>query len=68
MPVETSVEINGVPTRIPGDTVDAAVTATTATRRGIAVAVNGEVVPKGQWNRRLISGDHVEILTAVQGG
>jgi sulfur carrier protein len=38
-------------------------------RRGVAVAVDAEVVPRGQWERReLHDGARVEILTAVQGG
>ena len=36
---------------------------------GVAVAVNGEVVPRDDWPRRhLAHGDTVEIVTAVQGG
>lgn len=38
-------------------------------RGGIAVAVNGEVVPKGAWSgRTLQADDRVEIIRAVQGG
>jgi sulfur carrier protein len=38
-------------------------------RRGLAVAVNGEVVPRSTWSRRRLSdGDQVEILTIAQGG
>jgi len=38
-------------------------------RKGIAVALNGEVVPRGRWPAsRLSSGDSVEIVGAVQGG
>lgn len=36
--------------------------------RGFAVAVNGEVVPRGEWSRKLADGDKVEVLTAVAGG
>ncbi len=37
--------------------------------RGIAVAVNGEVVPRADWSRRsLAPGDAVDIVGAVQGG
>jgi sulfur carrier protein len=37
--------------------------------RGVAVAVDAEVVPRGQWERReLHDGARVEILMAVQGG
>ncbi|MFD0560538.1 sulfur carrier protein ThiS [Stackebrandtia endophytica] len=68
MPIETRVLINGVATVIPGDTVEVAVAAITDTTRGIAVAVNGEVVPGSRWHRRLSDGDQIEILTAVQGG
>jgi sulfur carrier protein len=36
---------------------------------GIAVAVNGEVVPRSSWQAtRLADGDRVEVVTAVQGG
>jgi sulfur carrier protein len=38
-------------------------------RAGIAVAVNGEVVPRSAWaDHALRDGDRVEILTAAQGG
>ena len=37
--------------------------------RGVAVAVNGEVVPSSAWeDRRVGDGDRVEALTAMQGG
>jgi sulfur carrier protein len=37
--------------------------------RGVAAAVDGEVVPRGEWAAlRLGEGQSVEILTAVQGG
>jgi sulfur carrier protein len=36
---------------------------------GVAVAVNGEVVPAGRWHGTpLAPGDRVEIVTARQGG
>lgn len=38
-------------------------------RRGIAIAVGDEVVPRSAWPaRRLADGDRVEILTIAQGG
>lgn len=38
-------------------------------RRGLAVALNGEVVPRTGWPATpLRDGDRVEILTAAQGG
>ena len=37
--------------------------------RGVAVAVDGEVVPRGSWETtRLSAGQAVEVLRAVQGG
>jgi len=37
--------------------------------RGVAVAVNGEVVPRSTWAATpLADGDLVEVLTAAQGG
>jgi sulfur carrier protein len=41
----------------------------TVAKRGVAVAVNGEVVPRSQWAAvALRDGDRVEVLTAAQGG
>ena len=38
-------------------------------RTGVAVAVDGEIVPKARWAATaLADGARVEILTAVQGG
>jgi sulfur carrier protein len=40
-----------------------------SSRRGIAVAVNGQVIPRSQHaNTELTDGSKVEIVTAVQGG
>ena len=37
--------------------------------RGVAVALNGDVVPRSAWAMtRPAEGDAVEVLTAVQGG
>jgi sulfur carrier protein len=37
--------------------------------RGVAVAVDGEVVPRAGWGTFAIpEGAHVEVLTAMQGG
>jgi len=38
-------------------------------RKGVAVAINGELVTRTEWSSTLIaSGDHVEIVQAIQGG
>jgi sulfur carrier protein len=37
--------------------------------RGVAVALDGDVVPKSEWAATtLADGQHVEVLRAVQGG
>jgi thiazole synthase len=38
-------------------------------RRGVAVAVDGEVVPRGEWDDSALSdGQSVEVVVAIQGG
>ena len=40
-----------------------------ARERGSAVAVDGDVVPRGEWGRcELVDGASVELVHAVQGG
>jgi sulfur carrier protein len=40
-----------------------------ADARGVAVAVDGEVVPRASWSTfALVDGARVEVLTAMQGG
>lgn len=49
------------------DAVDAS--GAPASGAGVAVAVDGEVVPRGRWGEEeLADGQHVEVLQAVQGG
>lgn len=37
--------------------------------RGVAVAVDGEVVPRGEWEDRVLAdGEAIEVVHAVQGG
>ncbi|KIR63010.1 sulfur carrier protein ThiS [Micromonospora haikouensis] len=62
--------VNGTGRTLPaGATVADAVGLVTDERRGLAVAVNGEVVPRGGWPATpLRDGDHVEVLSAAQGG
>ena len=66
------IVLNGKPTDLPeGACAADAVRATGATgeARGVAVALDGEVVPRGEWSSTpLADGGHVEVLTAVQGG
>jgi sulfur carrier protein len=62
--------VNGSREEAPdGVTVSTLVTLRTKTRQGIAVAVNGEVVPRSEWDDHAISdGDRVEVLGAKGGG
>jgi len=37
--------------------------------RGVAVAVDGEVIPRAEWGERQVNeGERVEALSAMQGG
>jgi sulfur carrier protein len=52
-----------------GSTLTGVVATVTDRASGIAVAVNGEVVPRSGWDAtRLQPGDRVDVVTAVQGG
>ncbi|MGN9810867.1 sulfur carrier protein ThiS [Micromonospora sp. BQ11] len=62
--------VNGAGRTLPGgSTVADLVRAVTDQQRGLAVAVNGEVVPRTGWPvTALRDGDRVEVLSAAQGG
>jgi sulfur carrier protein len=66
------IELNGAPAELPdGASVAEAVASTgaEAQRRGVAVAVEGEVVPRGEWDATsLREGQTVEVVRAIQGG
>ena len=65
------VVLNGEPREVaPGTSVADAVELSGApSRSGVAVAVDGEVVPRGRWEEQALEvGQHVEVLQAVQGG
>jgi sulfur carrier protein len=66
------VMLNGERHELPeGATVEAAVrdAGVPEPGRGVAVAVDGEVVPRGEWERtRVREGQRVEVVQAVQGG
>ena len=65
-----NVIVNGQPVELSdGATTAAAVQVLTSAPSGIAVAVNGAVVRRSEWESTpLTDGDQVEVLTAVQGG
>jgi sulfur carrier protein len=61
--------VNGAEREVEVADVAALVAQLTEARRGVAVAVNGEVVPRSAWpGAPLRDGDRVEVLTAAQGG
>ena len=65
------VVLNGEPAEFAdGITVERALDALDIeAQRGVAVAVDAEVVPRGQWgDTTLHEGARVEILRAIQGG
>jgi sulfur carrier protein len=66
------IELNGRPTEVPaGATVAVAVAEAGADgeSRGVAVAVDGEVIRRAEWaNTKLQSDQSVEVVRAVQGG
>jgi sulfur carrier protein len=66
------ISVNGEPRDLPAPaTVGALLDAMgiEPRRRGIAVAVGAEVVPRADWEaRELHEGDRIEVLTAIQGG
>jgi sulfur carrier protein len=66
------VVINGDPTELdPGATLQAVLESLDlpAQARGVAVAVDAEVVPRGQWpDHELNEGARVEVVRAIQGG
>jgi sulfur carrier protein len=64
------ITLNGEPTELPPDATIATVLAhLDAPDRGVAVALDAEVVPRGAWATTPVpDGAHVEVVTAVQGG
>jgi sulfur carrier protein len=64
------VTVNGAPAELPEDT---SVAALVAERGGgddrVAVALNGDVVPRSSWpTTRLAPGDSLEVLVPTAGG
>ena len=66
------VLVNGKAAELPEDATVASLVETLqlpAAGRGVAVAVDAEVVPRGAWDRTaLAEGARVEVVHAVQGG
>ncbi len=64
--------INGEPRQLPADATVASVIAmldVAPGARGVAVAVDGEVIARSRWtDTHLHEGSMVEVLAAIQGG
>jgi sulfur carrier protein len=67
-----TVSVNGTPRELPdGATLQQALGGLDlpAGDRGVAVAVDAEVVPRAEWGRRALhDGARLEVLAAIQGG
>jgi sulfur carrier protein len=67
-----TIELNGEPVELDAPATVSTVVAQSGadvSRRGVAVAVDGEVVPRSAWdNTNLSDGQRVEIVGAIQGG
>ena len=64
------VVVNGEPCVVPTSTTLAGLVALVGIeRRGVAIAVDGQVVPRSAWtDSTLLDGARVEIVTAAAGG
>ncbi len=65
-----TVTVNGTTAELaPGTTLGALVDAHVPDRRGVAVALDGAVVPRGDWDATTLADEQrVELVGAVQGG
>jgi sulfur carrier protein len=66
----STIELNGERTEVAeGTTVAELVARLDAPARGVAVALDAEVVPRSAWDVTTVAdGARVEVLTAIQGG
>ncbi len=66
------VTVNGQPRELPSSSTVASVVELLGAEpdaRGVAVALNGEVVARGRWPETALSeGARIEVLSAIQGG
>ena len=63
------IRVNGAPEKFAGESVTQLLDRLHVDGRGIAVAMNGDVVPRSQWDHaRVDDGASIEIVTAAAGG
>ena len=65
-----TITLNGSPHEVAdGSTVEQLVTVLSLPERGVALAMNSEVVPRSVWASTLVLSDaRVEVITPAQGG
>ena len=70
-PATTKLMVNGEVTHLPDahPTIGALLAHLKQSPQGIAIALNGHVLPQSQWDATtLCDGQHVEIVAPFQGG
>lgn len=67
---EVAVVVNGEPKQVaPGTTLASLVGAIASDARGVAVAVDRQVVPRSAWDEVVVAdGANVEVVSAAAGG
>ena len=66
-----NIRVNDQPSEVVADTALAELASSLGLgeRKGVAIAINDEVVPRAAWaGRRLVDGDRVLVIQATQGG
>ncbi len=65
-----TAHINGISEEIKfGTTISGLINELNITNKKIALEVNGEIIPRSQFDSRMLEdGDQIEIVTAVGGG
>jgi len=64
-----TIHVNGEALEFEGTTVEQLVQHLGIARQGVAIAVNGDVVPRSLWSEHVLhSGERVELVTAAAGG
>ena len=63
------IRVNGEPQEFTAESVEELLQRLSIESRGVAVAINGEVVRRSEWTeKRIEDGNAIEIVTAVAGG
>jgi sulfur carrier protein len=66
---QLTVHLNGESRTVASFTIEDLLQELSISTKGVAVAVQGEIVPKSLWHtHRIALNDHIEIVTAVAGG